>query len=218
MFLSDQVSLSYSIIVNEKNVACYIRKQRMLQPSSHQSPAIPDDAEPRGNSGWEQDSRHQAVSHCSHLSPPPILHPEETQDEKAQDFVPRELRCLSKEWFQGAQTFASSHTQTSTKFNNLRCLVFFESILFKVLTTWFLLQKSLYILAPPLPLQISPSELPERLFWAWSPPNVCWIKHPLLVFFSVNIMTQNFTRVVYGFTFSKKVAIYLFTYLFLSAE
>ena len=42
------------------------------------------------------------------------------------DPSPRQLRRRSKEWFQGAQTLASSQTQKRAKFINLRCLVFFN--------------------------------------------------------------------------------------------
>ena len=37
---------------------------------------------------------------------------------------PRQLRCVSKEWFQWAQTLVSSHTQKSAEVINLRCLFF----------------------------------------------------------------------------------------------
>ena len=45
------------------------------------------------------------------LQPLPIVSPGETQNVKTQDTGPRQLRCISKEWFQWAYTFASSHTQ-----------------------------------------------------------------------------------------------------------
>ena len=49
---------------------------------------------------------------------------------------------------------------------------------FDVQTTWSLLQKPLYSLASPFPLQGRPSEWPEIVvFWAWSPGKVCQIKH-----------------------------------------
>ena len=59
------------------------------------------------------------------LQPLPAMSPEETRDVKTQDTGPRELRCISKEWFQWAQTLASSQTKKSTKFLTLRDLVFF---------------------------------------------------------------------------------------------
>ena len=45
---------------------------------------------------------------------------------KTQDTDPRWLRCIWKEWFQWAQTLASSHTQEGTGFLHLR-LVFCNS-------------------------------------------------------------------------------------------
>ena len=46
---------------------------------------------------------------------------------------------------------------------NLRLLRFFSGKSFDVLTTWFLLQNTLSILALLLPLSSSPSELNEKL-------------------------------------------------------
>ena len=39
-----------------------------------------------------------------------MVSPERTQDEKTQDAGPGKLRSIPKEWFQGTQTLASSHT------------------------------------------------------------------------------------------------------------
>ena len=54
-----------------------------------------------------------------------LMSPEGTQNVKTGCWPP-ELRRISKEWLQGAQTLASSHTQKSTKFLNLGYLVFFN--------------------------------------------------------------------------------------------
>ena len=77
-------------------VTCRISKQRMFQPSSRHMTATPR---------W-----------CT----------EGIQDGKEQDTGPRWMRCISEEWFQWAQTLASSHTQESTRSSNLRSLVFFN--------------------------------------------------------------------------------------------
>ena len=50
------------------------------------------------------------------LQPLPTVNPEKGQDVKAEDTGPRQLRCISKEWFQWAQTLASSLTRKSAKF------------------------------------------------------------------------------------------------------
>ena len=47
---------------------------------------------------------------ANRLQPLPMVNPEETQDLKTQDTSARWLRCISKEWFQWAQTLAPSHT------------------------------------------------------------------------------------------------------------
>lgn len=46
--------------------------------------------------------------------------PEGIQDGKEQDTGPRPLKCISKEWFQWAQTLVSSHTQKNAKIIKLR--------------------------------------------------------------------------------------------------
>ena len=43
---------------------------------------------------------------------------------RKQDTGPRQLRCISKEWFQWDQSLVSSHSKKSTKFINLRYLFF----------------------------------------------------------------------------------------------
>ena len=62
-----------------KNVSCNISKQKMRQSPSHQQ-----------------------------LQTLPSVHSEGTQDGKEQGTGPRQLRCIPKEWFQWAQTLASS--------------------------------------------------------------------------------------------------------------
>ena len=49
-----------------------------------------------------------------------------TQKRKEQHSGPRELMCISEEWWQWAQTLASPHMDKNTKFINLRCLVFYD--------------------------------------------------------------------------------------------
>ena len=56
-------------------------------------------------------------------APAPTGIPWGIQNEKERDLSPRQLRPRSKQQFQGAQTLASSQTQKSAKFTNLRCLV-----------------------------------------------------------------------------------------------
>ena len=65
----------------------------------------------------EKNTRHLAAVR---LQPLPAVSAEETQGVKTQDTGPRWLRCISKEWFQWAQTLASSPAQKSTKCLNLR--------------------------------------------------------------------------------------------------
>ena len=68
-----------------------------------------------------QETKDAAANKPSCYSSPAIGNLSEgTQNKKAQDTSPRWLRCMSKEWFQWAQTLASSHTYNSTKFLNFR--------------------------------------------------------------------------------------------------
>ena len=66
----------------------------------------------RGNSGWRQNVPHSisiAVSLCSH----PNSAPWGDSRWEAQDTGPRELACISKAWFQWAQTLhLPVHTKT----------------------------------------------------------------------------------------------------------
>ena len=66
---------------------------------------------------------------------------------RKQDTGPRQLRCISKEWFQWDQSLIPSHSKKSTKFINLRYL-FFPLINSNLLIIWLstqsLLQKLLY--------------------------------------------------------------------------
>ena len=73
-----------------QNTACHISKQRTLQPSSHHITATP-----KVNPGGAQDINKMPFR---------TVHLEETWDKKAQDTGPKYLRCISKEWFQWAQT------------------------------------------------------------------------------------------------------------------
>ena len=80
-------------------------------------------------SWWALRELRKETKNTCHLAaiisqPLPKVSPEETQDAKTQDTGSRQLRCTSKEWFQWAQTFASSHMEKSAKFLNLRYLVF----------------------------------------------------------------------------------------------
>ena len=63
---------------------------------------------------------------ATRLQPLPTLSPEETQGVKTQGAGLRELKCMSKELFQLAQTLVSSHILKNAKFFNLIYLVFFN--------------------------------------------------------------------------------------------
>ena len=93
-------NMSGFLAVWMNNIASHIRKQRMLQPSSHHFIATLTKPWALRELQMETGCCHQTLNHCSH---PPMVHPEETQDEKAQDTGPRQLRCISKGWFQWAR-------------------------------------------------------------------------------------------------------------------
>ena len=72
---------------------------------------------------WQSSLRDLRIEKDAHylssgqlLQPPPPVHPEETQDEKAQDTGLWELSCRWKEWFQWAKTLASFNIKRSAKF------------------------------------------------------------------------------------------------------
>ena len=88
-----------------KNAACHISKQRILQPSATTAARS---GEPWGNSGWKQKSCHQAISRCSHRHPSSA--PWGDSGWESTGYWPQIALVLSKEWFQWAQTLASSHT------------------------------------------------------------------------------------------------------------
>ena len=99
---------------------------------------------------------HRATSHCSHL----WRYTLRGEGVENQNTGPIQLRCVSKEWFQSAQTSPSSHTQKSSKVINMRPLFFVISsnvlmFHYMVFCFCFLQQKLLYTLVP--------SKLSERL-------------------------------------------------------
>ena len=88
--------------------------------------------------------------------PPPTVHPEETQHEKAQDNCAHQRNDFSEPRL--------LHLPINRKVLNfnLRCLVVFNYwSSFEVPTTWSLLQNLLCILALPLPLERGLSEPSE---------------------------------------------------------
>ena len=68
-----------------KSISCPISKQRMLQPLSHHF-AAPSLVNPEGTQDGDKEC---PPSGNQLLQPPARVHPEETQDEKAQDTGPR---------------------------------------------------------------------------------------------------------------------------------
>ena len=95
------------------------------------------------------------------LQPPPTVHPEETQDGKTQDSGPRELRCISKEWFQWAHLPIHRKALNSLTWDVSFSLI--NSNLLKFPIPGLCCNNSYIILAPPWPLWSRPSELTERL-------------------------------------------------------
>ena len=67
-----------------KNIACHISKQRVLQPSSHHITASLM-VSPEGT----QDGNMMPTIYQSTAAATPVVYPEKTQDEKAQDTGPR---------------------------------------------------------------------------------------------------------------------------------
>ena len=85
--------------VNEKCCLPYqlTKDAASVKPSATSAPT----GEPWGNSGWWQMGC--LLPSPQPLQPPPRVQPEGTQNGKEQDTGLRELRCISKEWFQWAQ-------------------------------------------------------------------------------------------------------------------
>ena len=88
------------------NISCHIHKQRMSQSSAT---AATTDGELVSSEGT-QEGKNTFHLAAIRLQPLPMVSLEETQDVKAQDTGPRQMRCISKEWFQWAWTLASSYT------------------------------------------------------------------------------------------------------------
>ena len=66
---------------------------------------------------WRNPERKEYLpSSTIRMKPLPTVSPEEKQDVKTQDAGPRKWRCISKEWFQWAQSLPSSHTKKSAQF------------------------------------------------------------------------------------------------------
>ena len=129
----------------KKTTACHISKQRMLQASSHYS--CPR-GEPRGSSGWR-------LMGCLPPSPQPLqpfpaVLPERFPDGNEQAAGTRQPRCLSKGWYQWAQT---SHLHIHRKvLNSLTWHIWFSLINNNLLMFRLpaLVAKLLYVSAPRL--------------------------------------------------------------------
>ena len=103
-----------------KNVASHISKQRISWSSSHQPLRPSQQCSLRGiQDGEKQDT--------GRLQPTRLLHPWDSPGKSTgvgcHFLLHRQLRCISKEWFQWAQPLVSSHRK-STKFVNWRHLGF----------------------------------------------------------------------------------------------
>ena len=121
----------------------------------------------------------QVVTECPWLQPCPRVHPQETQDEKAQDTGTRELRCIITE---PRLLHLPIHRKV---LNSLTWGIWFSLINSNLLMSWLpgLYCKNFYRfwLLPSPPLQRSSLEWPESpISQAWSPQNICWIKHAVL--------------------------------------
>ena len=97
---------------------------------------------------------------------------------KMKDPSHRELRYIWEEWFQWAQTFSSFYTQKSTKFLNLRYLVFFNSQKYFQNSDYLPRVANFYITwLLPLPPQSSSLRVNwDAVSQAKSPKNSRWIK------------------------------------------
>ena len=120
-----------------KNAACHLIKQRMLSPSAQQQLQPPKRCT-WGDAGWRKAGSR-----------------------------PWELRCVSKERFQGAQTLASSHIWKRTKFTNFRCLVFFNCNLLMFWLLYLFIAKNCISWLLPYLLEQLPRA--ERLLLGLSP-------------------------------------------------
>ena len=89
-------------------VICRCNKQRMLPTVKPPATAATTNAVHRGEFSWRK-----------------------------RGHWPRSFRCISKERLQWPQTLASSHTQTSSKIANLRCLLLWLAVIFWCLAIWF---------------------------------------------------------------------------------
>ena len=105
------VALKFKLRVQKWSISCHINKQGCHKSS--------EDCRSPGHPGRRTIPAIQQPSGCSHSLQWALR--ENT------GCWPQMLRCLWKEWFQWAQTPASSHTEKSTKFLHLENLVFFNS-------------------------------------------------------------------------------------------
>ena len=101
-----------------------ICKQRVLQKSSHRS----QPREPWGNSGW---SKQAACCQATPTAAAPRGGPWGDSWWERAGHGPRQLRCLSREWFQCAQTLASSILRKALNLLTWDVWVFFSSNLLK---------------------------------------------------------------------------------------
>ena len=130
-----------------------------IEPST---PTTTPDAETwGGNLGWKQ-SGCLPPSHQP-LQLPSAMHPEGIQDGQEEDTGPRWLRCMSKEWFQWLLHLPIHRKVLNSLAWDVWSSFINSSLLMLWLSIFFSLQKLLYILAPPLPLWSSSSELSEEL-------------------------------------------------------
>ena len=137
-----------------KKCGCRISQQRMLQPSSHHS--TDPDGEPWGNSGWRQSPAIKPLAAVATTKGGLWGHEPGSWP-----------RCISKEWLQWSQTFASSQTEKGTKFINLKTLVLFhEHESFDGSTTCSLLQRLLYPCSSFYLFGVAPRATREVVSWA----------------------------------------------------
>ena len=113
------------------------------------------------------------------LQPLPLASPGELRLWKPLGNGPRGLRHIWKEWFQEAQALASPHTQKSTKFLNLRYLIFFSSQKYLWHSDYLPSVANFYItwLLPLSPWRSSLRVTWDAVSWAWHPKYTHQIKH-----------------------------------------
>ena len=75
------------------NISCRIRKQKMSQPSAIVHITADELVSPEGT----QEGKNTCYLAAIRLQPLPTVNPEKSQDVKAEDTGPRQLRCISKE-------------------------------------------------------------------------------------------------------------------------